>query len=103
VEQVRATLNDRAHEGWFNAFNVSMALHDLSWNLFASRLLDNFGATSLCAKSAFADSGYSHPNFELRLLVANQLLSGDHTYDGMMENFETCRRKKQAVWFKSDQ
>lgn len=101
VEQVRASIDDKkAFDGWMNALNVSMALSQLSWNMSAMRLLGNFGATSLCARSAFADSGYSHPNFELRLLVANQLLRSDHSYDELIDRFETCRSKEPTVLYR---
>ena len=53
-------------KGFSGAFDVALALTNLSWNLSAIRHIAEFGATPLCSKFAFADDGFTHPNFELR-------------------------------------
>jgi hypothetical protein len=73
-----------------------LRLSILSLNMAAVRVLEQFGATSLCSRAVFADSGYSHPNFELRLLVANDLLSRSPTSRDLLDSFLTCRAKPNS-------
>jgi hypothetical protein len=40
------------------------------------------------------DQRYSHPNFELRMLVANELVSGSPTAKALREEFERMREGK---------
>jgi hypothetical protein len=94
VEQVNAALsNGKAIGGWSSALKISLALSGLSFNMSADRVLEHFGATSLCSHAVFADSGYSHPNFELRLLVANNLLSQSAVSTELLDIFRTCRTR----------
>jgi hypothetical protein len=57
------------------AFRLTQALSQISWNLQAHRMLNNFGATSLRLSKVFSETGYSHPNLELRFLVINYLVN----------------------------
>lgn len=78
--------------GFLNGMKVRMTLSHASWNLTAVRLLDNFGGSTLCSKSLFADRGLSHPNFELRILAVNDILSNSPTSRELVEQFEDCRK-----------
>jgi len=58
------------------------------------RLVKNFGATVLRDRRVIFDEGYSHPNFELRILIVNELLSNTDAAKALREEFENLRRTK---------
>jgi len=92
VVQVAAALADgKAIDGWLAATSVSLSLSKLSWNMSTLRFLNHFGATTLCSRIVFADSGYTHPNFELRVLTANNMLSHTAESEALMDSFTACR------------
>jgi hypothetical protein len=98
VEAANANLS--SVDGWLASIKVMTALTALSWNMSAIRLVENFGATSLCSRAVFADSGYSHPNFELRLLVANNLLAPTPASLELVDTFMNCRlRRNPGILF----
>ncbi len=89
--------------GFFSAMNVSLALANLSWNLQAERQLNHFGGTVLCATALFADNGYTHPNMELRVLMANDLLSHSTLSHQLVEEFQSCRQRPATpILYKAD-
>jgi len=87
-----ASQDSKAVAGWLSANSLQIALTNLSWNLASMRLIGNFGASTLCAKSAFGDSGYTHPNLELRVLTTNALLANTETARQLLDDFQGCRR-----------
>lgn len=92
VELIEAASQDsKSMDAWMGAMAVQLALVNLSWNTAAQRFLGSFGATTLCSRSVFADAGYSHPNFELRVLMANDMLARTSTSHQLVESFQACR------------
>lgn len=88
-----AAANDKANfAGWMASMKIQMTLSKISWNLSSLRLIDNFGASSLCSKFVFADDGFSHPNYELRILTVNDLLVRTDGSKELLQSFEACRR-----------
>jgi hypothetical protein len=79
------------HPGFFSSINVQFALGAIGWNLARRRLIDNFGATVLRDPRVLFDQGYSHPNFEFRFLVANELVSDTSAAKALREEFESMR------------
>jgi hypothetical protein len=70
---------------------ISVALSSLSWNLQASRSLDEFGSAALGTPSAFFDVGYSHPNLGWRVLRVNDLIQQSALSRQLLEGFEAAR------------
>lgn len=94
VEQIDAASRDlKAFKGWQGAMAVSLWLTTESWNLQADRLLNHFGGTTLCSKALFADNGYTHPNLEFRVLMANDLLSHSEASHQLLEEFRSCQSR----------
>lgn len=92
AETLVAAANDKVNfTGWISSMNTQMAITNISWNLSVIRHLDNFGASTLCSKTIFADDGYSHPNFELRVLTSNDLIVQTSTSHELLKRFEACR------------
>lgn len=92
VDQVSEAARDlNAVTGWIGSQKIQLALANLSWNTMTLRLLNHFGASSLCSRSVFADVGYSHPNFELRILTANYLLTSSPESKELLSSFQACR------------
>ena len=86
---------------WLNAENMEMDLANLSWNVQALRQSEYFGSTVLGTPAAFADAGYTHPNFELRILTVNNQISKSETSRQLLESFLASRNRKSApVLFK---
>jgi len=81
----------RKWETSMTASHLSMALSQISWNLQANRMLNNFGATSLHLPSAFNEKGLSHPNLELRFLVINFLLNPNEAALNLLNTFLDAR------------
>jgi hypothetical protein len=81
------------HPGFFASMNVQFALTAVGWNLARRRMIDNFGASVLRDPRVFFDQGYTHPNFELRMLVANELVSGTPAAKALRQEFESMREK----------
>jgi hypothetical protein len=98
VEEVAAASRDmQAMQGWLRALSIQMALTNLSWNLNAARMLDHFGGSTLCSRFLFADTGYSHPNLELRILTMNALLFETPTSQQLLESFKGCRSRGEST------
>ena len=95
---------DQTHntEAFLASFRMQLALTNASWNLSALRLLDGFGGTALCSKFLFADKGGSHPNFELRILAVNDLLTNTQASRELLASFEKCRKPSSGVIFRKE-
>lgn len=96
---LKAALQDGGARG-LSAGEVTMALSNLSWNLSAHRLLDDFGATSLGKPQAFWDTGYSHPNIELRILTVNALVSGSDVAQKLLDDFRERRNQAPMILYR---
>jgi hypothetical protein len=83
-------------KGWIASMNAELAITNMSWNLSVIRHVNNFGASLLCSRLAFADDGYSHPNYELRILAVNDLIAHTSASDELLKNFEDCRARPAA-------
>jgi hypothetical protein len=81
------------HKGFGQAMLVSFELSNASWNLLADRLLDHFAASALKDASLVLDAGYSHPNFELRILIVNDLIQDNQSAHELRASFEAMREK----------
>jgi hypothetical protein len=93
ADMLAAAAEDKAgFKGWIASMNIQMALTNISWNLSTIRHLDNFGASVLCSKFVFADDGYTHPNYELRVLTTNDLLIHNEASAELLQSFQACRK-----------
>jgi hypothetical protein len=63
--------------------------------------LNHFGATNLCSRAVFSDAGYTHPNFELRLLTANDMLMHTPQSEQLVQDFMSCRRTPVPALYKA--
>jgi hypothetical protein len=95
---ISTALDDKGNVlGWLSALDTQLALTDVSWNLAEIRIIDYLGATTLCSKFVFEDDGYTHPNFELRILTANNFLQHTPESATLLESFEACRKEPAAT------
>lgn len=69
---------------------VGNSLGMLSFNVNTSALLKDFGGRS---RSRYWDAGYTHPNFERRLLVMEHLLAPTTASAALLEQFDEERSK----------
>lgn len=82
---------------------IQMEISKASWNLQVVRTLENLGGTTLCSKHIFADRGASHPNFELRILNANHILTNTPETANLLAVFENCRiNRPSAIIYKAE-
>jgi hypothetical protein len=88
---IAAAKDTRRMDAFLSAINLETALTKTSFNLTGIRLVDHFGGSALCSKELFADRGVSHPNFELRILTVNDIISGTATSHDLVAEFERCR------------
>jgi hypothetical protein len=89
AESLIAASADKAHFAtWMASMKIEMTLANISWNLSVIRHLDNFGASILCSKFVFADNGVTHPNYELRVLTVNDLISHTAASGELLRTFE---------------
>jgi len=72
---IAAAMADRGTDRGIAATKIALTLSQLSWNMSARRLLDNFGGTGLHRASLFQDAGLSQPNLEWRILSVNDAIS----------------------------
>ncbi|TIT23220.1 MAG: hypothetical protein E5W70_09250 [Mesorhizobium sp.] len=89
----KAAADPSALKGWLDAQSILLDLGNISWNIQAIRLLGNFGTSVLCSRAMFQDAGYSHPNFELRMLHINDRLTNSQVSHDLVASFETCRTR----------
>src|SRR5262249_32847209 len=93
AERVREAFQP-GKQGFMSAMDIELAMTSISWNVARRRLIDNFGATVLRDPRVIFDQGYSHPNFELRMLVVNELLSNTDAAKALRREFEKLRLTK---------
>ncbi|TBY61036.1 hypothetical protein E0H46_30435 [Rhizobium leguminosarum bv. viciae] len=91
ADQVRHAF-EPGQPGFSASMKVQLALSAMGWNLARRRLIDNFGVTALHDPRVIFDAGYTHPNFELRVLVSNELVSGSPAAKALREEFERMRK-----------
>ncbi len=88
---IARALDAKGSERGVAAAKLAMTLSQLSWNLSAHRLLDNFGGTILNKPSLFGDSGLSHPNLEWRILSVNAAITKSEAARQILDDFERRR------------
>lgn len=88
---VTASKDSGRVDAFLAAMKLEMALSKVSFHLTGIRVVDHFGGSTLCSKDLFADKGVSHPNFELRILKVNDIISGTTTSRQLVTDFEKCR------------
>jgi hypothetical protein len=79
---------------WLSAQELQMELANLSWNVQIRRQTEYFGSAILGTPAAFSDTSYSHPNFELRILTVNNLISHSPTSRELLDEFLSHRGQK---------
>ena len=100
VDQVAAAGSDtNAAIGWLGSQSIQRALTNVSWNTTVLRLLNHFGASTLCSRAIFGDQDIMHPNFELRILTANDLLANTPESHELLSSFQACRTKAPSPVF----
>jgi hypothetical protein len=90
---IAAALSHHGDRGLAGA-RVSLALSELSYIMSAHRIIDHFGGTGTHARSLFWDDGYTHPNFELRILTVNHLIRDDRLSSRLMQEFLDHRERR---------
>jgi hypothetical protein len=98
---IAAAMADRGTDRGIAATKIALTLSQLSWNLAAHRLLDNFGGTGLHRPSLFQDAGLSHPNLEWRILSVNDAISSTAASHKLLTDFESARRAGPVVLYRS--
>jgi len=100
VEQLRGALTrTKDTDAWLNALNATKDLANLSFEMQQVRSEQCFGSESLHTPAAFYDVGYTHPNFELRVLTVNNLISNTETSRQLLANFQAGRAPQSSVLF----
>jgi hypothetical protein len=89
---ISASKDTKRIDAFLRAMDIEMALSKVSFNLTGIRVIGNFGGSTLCSRDLFADRGVSHPNFELRILMVNDIISGTPTSHQLVADFERCRQ-----------
>lgn len=79
------------------AAQIAMTLSQVSWNLGAHRLLDDFGGTALKKRSLFWDFGLSHPNLEWRILNVNHMINPTEATTQLLHDFENKRGNSDGL------
>jgi hypothetical protein len=102
VEQLKRAMDRRKDvTAWLNAQYASADLANLAFEMQQVREMRFFGSESLGTHEAFYDVGYTHPNFELRLLTVNDLISNTETSHQLLQNFLTKRTSESPVLFQA--
>ena len=91
ADSIIAAMAEKGTARGLAASRIAVALAQLSWNLSAHRLLDDFGGTALRKRTLFQDAGLSHPNLEWRILRVNALISRTPAANSLLEQFENAR------------
>ncbi len=88
ASKIREAASKKGESRATTAMLVEIELSKLSWNLSAIRLLDHFGGTVINSHDLFWDMGYTHPNFELRILTVNNLVTQTETSYNLLKDFK---------------
>src|SRR5262249_48202984 len=88
VEQLKGAITRRQPmQPWMDAMNATMDLANLSFEMQQVRSEKYFGAALLHTRAAYYDTGYTHPNFELRILTVNDLISNTENSHQLLRIF----------------
>jgi hypothetical protein len=88
VEQLKGAISrTKQTEPWLDALNATKDLANLSFEMQQVRSEKYFGSALLHTPAAYYDTGYTHPNFELRILTVNDQISATETSHQLLENF----------------
>ncbi|MGB0063714.1 MAG: hypothetical protein WBP85_04645, partial [Terracidiphilus sp.] len=99
VEQLKGAMARRSKtDAWTEAQMATMDLGNLSFEMQQVRSEKYFGSALLHTPTAYYDTGYTHPNFELRILTVNDLISNTSTSHQLLENFVEGRRSDAKPW-----
>lgn len=102
VEQLKRAMDRRKDvTTWLNAQYASADLANLAFEMQQVREMRFFGSESLGTPEAFYDLGYTHPNFELRLLTVNDMISNTATSHQLLANFLGKRMPRSPVLFEA--
>lgn len=102
VQQLKHAMERKTDvTAWLNAQYASADLANLAFEMQRVREERFFGAESLGTPQVFYDVGYTHPNFELRLLTVNDLISNTETSHQLLESFLTKRTPQSPVLFQA--
>jgi hypothetical protein len=92
ANQVRKATQDTAAR-FSAAIIVGSALSVHQFSVFGDRVLDGFLSLSM---DRFLDSGYTHPNYELRMLVILNLVNRDEGSLRLLNDFLSQRKAAKA-------
>jgi len=104
VEQLKGAMGRRNRtNAWTAAQMATMDLSNLSFEMQEVRSLKYFGAATLHTAAAYYDTSYTHPNFELRILTVNDMISNTPTSHQLLQNFLKGRSSdaKSGVLFQA--
>lgn len=88
VEQLEGAIGRRKQlEPWLAALNTTKDLENLSFEMQEVRQKKYFGAVTLHTPAAYYDTSYTHPNFELRILTVNDLVSNTPNSHKLLTDF----------------
>jgi hypothetical protein len=73
------------------ATSVVMELGNLSWNMQAYRMLDQFGSSAVGSPPVFFDNNLTHPNLGWRVLRMNFLILPSPETKNLLAAFEASR------------
>jgi hypothetical protein len=97
VEQLKGAISRTKEIGpWLDALNATKDLANLSFEMEQVRSQKYFGAALLHTPAAYYDTGYSHPNFELRILTVNDQISNTETSHQLLASFLEGRGSNAA-------
>jgi hypothetical protein len=102
VEQLKGAMaRSKDYTPWINAQFATADLSNLAFEMQQMRQERFFGAELLHTPEAFYDLGYTHPNFELRLLTVNDVISNTPTSHRLLESFLAKRATGTSILYQS--
>jgi hypothetical protein len=102
VQQLKQAIGRTKDTGaWTSAQFAAIDLSNLSFEMQQVREERFFGSETLGTPEAFDDLGYTHPNFELRLLTVNDAISNTKDSHELLENFLAKRAPHNPVLFQA--
>lgn len=102
VEQLkRAIGRTKDTDAWMSAQLATVDLANLSFEMLQVREERFFGSESLATPQAFYDLGYTHPNFELRLLTVNDAIANTMASHELLADFLAKRVPRSPVLFQA--
>lgn len=102
VEQLKGAMGRmKDYTPWLNAQLATADLSNLAFEMQQVRQERFFGSAVLHTPGAFYDLGYTHPNFELRLLTVNDMISNTPTSHQLLQDFLAQRTTQSSVLFQA--